>query len=138
MRKPYLTDPLPQASLAVIIGIVARRSGRRKSAMIKVTYVVFKKPDMSREEFSRYWRDTHAPLAKKVPGLRKYVQNHALPDPEGGEPPYDGTADIYFDSPEAMQESLATPEGQAVLADIPNFCDPDKTVAFPVEEVKVI
>ncbi len=106
--------------------------------MMKVVYVLFKKEGMSGEEWRRYWRETHAPLAKKMPGLRKYVQNHALPDPEGGEPEYAGFGEIYFDGPEAMQQALGTSEGQATLDDVPKFCDPDRSKPFVVEAVDVI
>jgi len=89
--------------------------------MTKVVYVMFKKEGMAREEFRRYLKDVHAPMAKEMPGLRGYVQNHALPDPEGNEPPYDGFVELYFDYQEAMEEALATQEGEATLADLPNF-----------------
>jgi uncharacterized protein (TIGR02118 family) len=67
---------------------VNRKGGR--GDVMKVVYVRFKKAGMSREEFRGYWKDTHAPIAKEMPGLKEYVQNHALVDPEGHEPPYDG------------------------------------------------
>ena len=37
--------------------------------MTKIVYVMFKKASMSREEFSGYWKETHAPIAKEIPGL---------------------------------------------------------------------
>ncbi len=104
--------------------------------MTKVVYVMFKKEAMGREEFRRYWKDTHAPVAKKMPGLRGYVQNHALADPEGNEPPYDGFEELYFESQEAMEEALGTSEGQATINDLPNFCDTAKTLGIAVEEVE--
>jgi uncharacterized protein (TIGR02118 family) len=104
--------------------------------MMKVLYVMFKKEGTDREEFRRYWRDTHAPMVKQMPGINGYVQNHALPDPEGNEPPYDGFAELYFDSQEAMEEALATQEGEAVVADLSNFCDMTKTLGIAVEEVE--
>jgi uncharacterized protein (TIGR02118 family) len=104
--------------------------------MTKIVYVMFKKEGMSREEFSGYWKETHAPIAKEMPGLKDYVQNHALLDPEGNEPPYDGFAELYFESQEAMEEALGTQQGERLLADLPNFCEMDKTLGIAVEEVK--
>jgi uncharacterized protein (TIGR02118 family) len=104
--------------------------------MTKVVYVMFAKEGMSREEFRGYWKDTHAPIAKEMPGLRGYVQNHALADPEGNEPPYDGFAELYFDGQEAMEEALTTQQGEATLADLANFCDMAKTLGIAVEEVE--
>ncbi len=72
-----------------------------------------------------------------MPEIRGYVQNHALVDPEGNEPPYDGFAELYFESQEAMEEALVTQdEGEATLADLPNFCEMAKTLGIAVEEVE--
>jgi uncharacterized protein (TIGR02118 family) len=106
--------------------------------MIKYVTVLFRRAGMSREECSSYWRNTHAPILKEIPGLRGYVQNHALEDLEGHEPPYDGFGELYFDSVEAMQEGLASSEGEATLADIPNFCDTGIFVRVFVEEVTFV
>jgi uncharacterized protein (TIGR02118 family) len=106
--------------------------------MIKYITVLFRKEGMSRKEFSSFWKDTHAPILKQIPGLKGYVQNRALVDPQGNEPPYDGFGELYFDSVEAMQEGLGSPQGQATLADIPNFCDKEKLVRVFVEEVKFV
>ncbi len=106
--------------------------------MIKYVTVLFRREGMGREEFSSYWKNTHAPILQQIPGLKGYVQNHALPDPQGNEAPYDGFGELYFDGLEAMQEGLASPEGQATLADIPNFCDTEKLVRVFVDEVEFV
>ena len=106
--------------------------------MIKYVTVLVRKQSMSREEFSRYWKTTHAPILQQIPGLMGYVQNHARLDPEGNEPPYDGFGELYFESLEAMREGLASPEGEATLADIPNFCDTQRLMRVFVEEVKFV
>ncbi len=49
--------------------------------MIKYVTVLFRRNGVGREEFSSYWKDTHAPILRQIAGLRGYVQNHALPDP---------------------------------------------------------
>jgi uncharacterized protein (TIGR02118 family) len=89
------------------------RSGERETRMTKVVYVMFKKEAMGRE-----------------------VQNHALADPEGNEPPYDGFEEFYFESQEAMEEAIASSEGQATINDLPNFCNTAKTLGIIVEEVE--
>ncbi len=106
--------------------------------MIKYVTVLVRKQSMSREEFSRYWKNTHAPIITQIPGLKGYVQNHALLDPSGNEPPYDGFGELYFESLEAMREGLASPEGEATLADIANFCAPERLMRVFVEEVKFV
>ena len=106
--------------------------------MFKILFVLHKRSDLGTDEFQRYWKETHGPIAAKLPGLRKYVQNHVLPDPSQGEPPYDGIAELQFDSREAFEAAMASPEGQATIADVQNFVEPNKLYAGAVEEVTVI
>ena len=106
--------------------------------MAKVIFVLYKRPEMSTDEFRRYWEETHAPIAAKMPGVREYVQNHAVSDPEGEEPPYAGVAELVFDTPEDMQQGLGSEEAQAAIADLPNFTDEEKTEAAVVEEVIIV
>jgi uncharacterized protein (TIGR02118 family) len=86
--------------------------------MIKYVTVLVRKQTMSREEFDRYWKTSHAPILQDIRGLKGYAQNHAQLDPAGNEPPYDGFGGLYFESLEAMREGLASPESKATLADI--------------------
>jgi len=44
--------------------------------VVKWKAKLYAKEGMSREEFVNYWLTKHAPLAKQVPGLRKYVHKH--------------------------------------------------------------
>ena len=44
--------------------------------MIKVVFLVHRKPGLTEEEFSTYWRETHSRVCSLLPGLSKYVQNH--------------------------------------------------------------
>lgn len=91
--------------------------------MIKRVSLVTRKPGMPVEEFQRYWREVHAPLALQVPGLRRYIQSHTLletydaPNP----PVYDGIVETWWDSVEASERARKTPEREAVDADQPNF-----------------
>jgi uncharacterized protein (TIGR02118 family) len=110
----------------------------RRTRVTKVVYAMYKKQGKSSEEFGRCWKETRAPLAKEMPGLKEYVQNHALSDPEGNELPYDGFEELYFESQEAIVEALATSEGEATLGDMANFCEMEKTLGVAVEEVKVV
>lgn len=71
--------------------------------------------------FDAYYFGTHAPLAKKVPGLLRYeVSNGPVGTPQG-ESPYHLAAILSFDSAAALQQGLGTIEGQAAVADLANF-----------------
>ena len=37
-----------------------------------------KRADLEPHEFRKHWRDSHGPLAAKLPGLRRYHQNHVV------------------------------------------------------------
>jgi uncharacterized protein (TIGR02118 family) len=90
--------------------------------MIKVIGGITRKDGMSVAAFQSYWRDVHAPLIARTPGLRRYIQAHALPETYDEQPPaYDGLAEAWFDSLEAFDAAVATAEWQAAVADAPNF-----------------
>jgi len=106
--------------------------------MLKKVFLVHKRPDMDAAEFRRYWRASHGPIAAKIPGLRKYIQNDSIGDSDGEPPAYDGFAELWFDSAEAFDQGLASPEGQAALADAANFMDLDRMQSFGVDEVTIV
>lgn len=71
---------------------------------------ILKRPDgMCLEAFHQWWLNEHASLGKKFPGLKKYVINLTTT----GDQRYDGVAEVWFDSKEAMEKAFSTTEGQA-------------------------
>jgi uncharacterized protein (TIGR02118 family) len=100
-------------------------------SMVHLVEFVTRKPGMSVEAFQRHWSAVHGPLGAKIPMVRRYVQCHVRPAAyrDGRQPPYDGVAEVWFDSTAAMRESATTPEFRAVRADEPNFID--TTHPFP-------
>ena len=104
--------------------------------MFTVTFVVNEKPGMDRAEALRYWRDTHGALVRKVPGVRRYVQQHAVGAPEG-EPPFLGVASLYFDDAEAFAAAAASPEFAAAIEDVANFGHTQLASAF-TEDVVIV
>ncbi len=60
--------------------------------------------------------------------------NRVLPDPNGLAPAYDGVAEDWFDHLQAHDAALASPQGQAVLADAPIFPDMTRFQLLVVEE----
>jgi len=71
--------------------------------------------------FDRYYAETHAPLAKKIPGLRNYrISKGAVATPAGASNIH-LVATLTFDSLGALQSGLASPEGAAAAGDLPNF-----------------
>ena len=74
--------------------------------MIKVVMVVKRKPGISREEFYKYWKDVHGPLvARHIPGMRKYIQNHFV-DVPGYEYEGDGIIETWYDDVDSFLKSM--------------------------------
>jgi uncharacterized protein (TIGR02118 family) len=94
--------------------------------MVKITVLYGAPADP--EAFEAYYADHHAPLVAKVPNLRRFEAARVVATPDGAEPPYYRIAELWFDSAEEMQASLATPAGQAPGADVPNFATGGATV----------
>ncbi|MDQ8043057.1 MAG: EthD domain-containing protein [Solirubrobacteraceae bacterium] len=79
------------------------------------------------EEFQTHWSSGHADVARQLPGLRSYLQNHAvLQDglPLLPYPGFDACSEIEFDSLQAMDDAFASEHFQeAVTADEQGFID---------------
>ncbi len=108
--------------------------------MIKIIYCITRKQGMSVEEFQRYWWETHRSIAARIPGVRRYVQCHTLPQLYGGDspPPYDGAAELWFDDQEAFQAILGSPELQTAREDERNFIDHSRSILIITEEKTVV
>ena len=98
--------------------------------MVKLVFCVRRRQGMELEEFQRYWGDTHGPLVAghaEALRLRRYVQVHrrdtdldALARHQRGIPaePYDGAAELWWDSFEDVSAALETAAGQRAAAEL--------------------
>ena len=94
--------------------------------MLKCIALLKRKPGLSREAFNRRWLEEHTKISSKLPGLRGYrlnIANAYQPEGLGVEPIYDGTAELWWDSVEAMEASFASDIGVAAGADADQFCE---------------
>lgn len=106
--------------------------------MIKLIFSLHRLPELTRDEFQDYWRTAHAPLvARHAPALRiaRYVQSHALDTPfdaavrgsRGAPPPYDGFAELWWESLADLEHAMTDPQalaaGAALLEDERKFID---------------
>ena len=93
------------------------------SQPVKLIALLKAAPGMSREQFSRRWIEGHAPFALRFPNLKGYRINVAIDEYQAieGELPYDGTAELWWDSLEEMREAFDSPEAQAAVADVNEF-----------------
>jgi uncharacterized protein (TIGR02118 family) len=119
-------------------------SGEEKN-VIKVTAFLTRKPGMSREQFSAYWRDKHAPLVQSLTSFRSLVRRYVQQHPAEGVPnrlplaPYDGTAEIWFDDLSDVLKMIGDEHFLSVVAkDEENFLDRSRTAIFVSEETTII
>ena len=85
--------------------------------MTKVIVLLKKKNGMPSDDFRRHWREVHGPIALRMPGLKHYIQNHAA----GDDPPYDGIAELWFDTPADMQSAFTSEAAADAAHDAANF-----------------
>jgi uncharacterized protein (TIGR02118 family) len=71
--------------------------------------------------FDKHYSETHIPLAKKIPGLRKYEISQGPVATPAGPSGVHLVATLYFDSIDAIQKGFASPEGKAAGADVQKF-----------------
>jgi uncharacterized protein (TIGR02118 family) len=118
---------------------VVQKAGDGGASGVHLIALLSRKPGLSVEEFQTYWREHHGPLAARVPGLRRYVQDHPMPELYGSRnaPLCDGVAEAWFDSLEDLQRSTETLEAKAVRADEPNFMDVSKLVFLLTEDIEI-
>ncbi len=69
------------------------------------------------EAFEKYYTDVHLPLVAKVPNIRRAETAKIFPKEDGSPTPAYRLAELYFDDYETASASIASPEGQAALAD---------------------
>lgn len=93
--------------------------------------VLYGKPT-NPEEFHKYYRKVHIPLAKKI-SYQKYTISKEITTLAGGPAPF-FVAALDFDSLEALQAAMGSPEGQAAAGDVPNFATGGVTIVAYDEE----
>ncbi|MEC9248456.1 MAG: EthD domain-containing protein [Pseudomonadota bacterium] len=121
--------------------------------MIRIEFALRRKEGMSRRDFQEYWRNTHGPLVSRhstTLKIHRYIQLHTLDDPindalaeaRGGmEPPYDGVAELWWETPEDL-DAFITESGseaaQELLDDEKKFIDlPNSPLWFAYEYPQV-
>lgn len=122
--------------------------------MIKLVFCLRRRSELTPEEFRRYWRAEHAELVKQHGAalrIRRYSQSHTVVDKRvaaslavrgSAVEPYDGVAELWWDSVEDLLEAGATKEGRtagrALLEDERTFIDLANSPIFYSEEHVII
>jgi uncharacterized protein (TIGR02118 family) len=80
------------------------------------------------KNFETYYGQTHLPLARKVPGVRRMELAKTIGAPDGGPAAFYRTADLYFDDAEQFRSVMASEAMQKAVADLANFATGGVTV----------
>ena len=81
---------------------------------------IYKTPT-DKAAFDTYYFGTHVPLAKTIPGLRKYEVNASpVMGTQGPSSTY-LVATLHFDSMADLAKGMGSAEGKATAADVPKF-----------------
>lgn len=79
--------------------------------MIKALYTACKKPGLATDEFQQHWFEVHGELGARVPGVRRYVQNHGIPEAYPIRAmTHDGFSEMWFDDMAALQRARESSE----------------------------
>ena len=121
--------------------------------MVKLIFCLRRREDVSEEEFHRYWLEEHGPLVAgyaELFGIRRYVQVHAahnevagaIAATRGAPEPFDGVAELWFDSTDALIAATSSDAGQEagqrLLEDERRFIDHARSPLFLAEEHAII
>ena len=123
--------------------------------MIKIIFCLRRRSGLTPEAFQDYWLTQHAPVVAERAhrlGIRRYVQSHTLFDSRLGElaavrgfidEPFDGVAELWFDSVSVLYPSQAAPEASLqaardLLADEAEFIDLVNSPIFVAQEHEII
>ena len=82
--------------------------------------VLYKRPK-DPKAFDAYYFSTHVPIAKKIPGLRRYDVSRGSVATPAGPSDLHLVATLHFDNMAAIQAAFASPEGKATAADVAIF-----------------
>jgi uncharacterized protein (TIGR02118 family) len=121
--------PLHQKRTSVVATEHVIVDGQTTPDMVKVIYTAARMPGLSLEDCFNHWLEVHAPLGARVPGLRRYVQNHAIPEAYGVRGlTHDAFTELWFDDLAALRSAVASPEWQALRDDVGLFAQPMSVV----------
>jgi uncharacterized protein (TIGR02118 family) len=108
---------------SIITDEIIQKDGKPVERAVKMFSLLTRKPGTDVAAFQSYWRTHHGPLAAKIPQARHYIQCHVRPSSydDGRTPRYDGVAELWFDTFDAVRASGNTDEYRAVRLDEPKF-----------------
>jgi uncharacterized protein (TIGR02118 family) len=111
--------PTDHRRAVVVGGDTVVLDGATAPDMIKAIFMSARRPGLTLDEFSARMASAHAALVTELPGLRRYVQTHALPESYalGGTlaPTHDACSELWFDGYRDWKAALVSRQWSAVV-----------------------
>jgi len=106
-RSPNWPVHIKRTSVAAIEYVII--DGPTEPGMVKAIFTAARLPGLSLAEFFERWRTVHGAIAARVPGLRRYVQNHVVPEAYAvHRPTHDGFSELWFDDLGALRAATTS------------------------------
>ena len=112
----------------------------KKSGQLKIIRTVYRRKDLTHQQFKDYWLNNHSKLENIVvtqSPTQYIVATFAVPEP-GKEPDMDGMVELYYDSLEDIRAMFASKFPQMMRDDEQNFVQMDAPAIRAVTEEHVI
>jgi uncharacterized protein (TIGR02118 family) len=111
--------------------------GETKPGMVNAIFMICRLPGLDHRDFFEHWSQVHGALAARLPGLRRYIQNHAVLEAfaRGGQT-HDGWSEFWFDDYAAFQRAYASPEWKAMEEDGRTLYSPKMGIVIGREYVQ--
>jgi len=121
--------------------------------MFKLVFCLRRLPRLTPREFQKHWYEVHAPLVRKhqkALRIARYAQFHSDLGPlteklrafRGSPEPYDGVAEIWYESREALETLGKDPDARAasreLLEDEKTFIDLPRSPIWVGDERVII
>jgi uncharacterized protein (TIGR02118 family) len=87
--------------------------------------IVLYPPPSDAASFERFYHAEHAPMVRKIPGLKKFVAAKVVGTPSE-KAPYQRVAELYFDSVETLHPRWAHPLVKTAVAHAMEFRPVDR------------
>jgi hypothetical protein len=120
---------------------------------MKVIYCLKRLPSLTSDQFLKYWLEVHGPLVRanqRALRIERYIQVHTGHGPflerlrafRGSPEPYDGVAEIWYESREALETLGRDPAARAasrlLYEDEQRFVDSARSPIWFGEEHSII
>ncbi len=114
--------------------------------MVKLVALLRRRPDLTHDDFLRHWRERHVPLLLGLPDFTRHLRRYVHGVPAGafaadatGMEPWDGAAEMWFESAEDMGRAFALPcYLDTIRADEARFLDLPRCAALVVREMVIL